>query len=193
MSRLRLRWKDVEGLRRFESALEALGDKRMRTVLVRAVNRAGAQARTQTVRALRRQTGLKRRTLHAAVRPIHASRTDLAYLLTAQGGDVSLRYFAARETRRGVSAAPWGKREIFASTFMKGGVFPDRVRLKMGGHVFAREGRGRQPIVKVKSGVVIPAEMVKGASADAFRETGGRVLVKRVAHELGRITKGAVT
>ncbi|MGE3877176.1 MAG: hypothetical protein AB7F74_29810 [Parvibaculaceae bacterium] len=190
---LTVRWADTDGLRRFEEAMKALGDARLRQVANRAVNRAGDMARTQVRSVLPKQTGLKRRTI---VKAVHVSRSNpgtLVYTMAAKGGDVSLKYFGPRETRRGVSAAPFGNRQIFAGMFVKGGRFPNRVAINMGGHVFKRVGSKRTPIALQDSGVIIPAEMVKGATARAFETTVGRVLPQRMEHEIRRVTKGEVS
>ncbi|WP_099864715.1 hypothetical protein [Pararhizobium haloflavum] len=190
---LKISWADIDGLRRFDNALKALGDKKMRQVANRAVNRAGDQARTQVRRELARQTGLPRKVIVKAVKVSRSSWQTLDYRMTTRGGDIGLKYFKARETRKGVSAAPFGKRQVFAGTFIKGGKFPGRVPIGMGGQVFKRVGDGRFPIEKQTSGVIIPAEMVKGATVDAFRSTASRVLVERIEHEISRATKGAIS
>ena len=43
------------------------------------------------------------------------------------------KYFKARDTRKGVSASPWNHRRIFAGMFTKGGRFPKRMGLRLGG------------------------------------------------------------
>ncbi|MDF2369400.1 MAG: phage tail protein [Rhizobiaceae bacterium] len=186
-------WADTAGLQKFDNALKSLGDKRMRQVANRVVNRAGNQTKTQVTRALTKQTGLKRRTIVKAIKVKRSGWSDPSYRMTTTGGDVALKYFNARETRRGVSARPFGQRKVFASTFIKGGRFPDRVGLGMGGHVFEREGARRMPINKIKSGVIIPAEMVKGETATAFNKTASRVLMTRMSHELSRATGGVLS
>ncbi|MEO0980736.1 MAG: hypothetical protein AAFY24_25985, partial [Pseudomonadota bacterium] len=137
------------------------------------------------------QTGLKLRTIRSAMVPVRASGGSLTYRIKAKGGDIALKHFAARETRRGVSARPFGQRRVFASTFIKGGKFPSRVAIGLGGHVFARTGSGRLPIEKQKSGVIIPREMIKGESAKAWQSTVAVVLPRRVVHEVRRITGSA--
>lgn len=190
---LTIRWADVEGLKRFEAGIRALGDRKMRAVGNRAVNRTGDMARTQVRRALTKQTGLKRRVIVEAVKVTRSTPATLIYRMSAAGGDISLKHFAARETRRGVSAAPFGKRKIFAHTFIKGGLFPDRKTLAYGGEVFmpdlASSDWGRTFEVQ-KSGVVIPAEMVKGETKAAFERTVATVLPARLEHELHRATGG---
>ncbi|MBB3937921.1 hypothetical protein [Aureimonas phyllosphaerae] len=190
---LSLRWSDVASIRRFDDAVRALGNDESRKVLNRAINRTGEMARTKVVRALTKQTGLKRQVIVRAVKTKRSSWEGLTYVMETQGGDVGLRFFGARETRKGVSAAPFGGRKVFAGTFMQGGRFPNRKALGLGGKVFARVGKARTPFREEDSGVVIPAEMVKGATADAFTSTVSDVLPRRLAHEIARVTKGVVT
>lgn len=183
-----IRWGDVSGLRRFDNQIKALG-KDSRKVMQRALARSGDMARTQVYRALTRQTGLPRRTIVKALKVKRPFYGDFTYSISARGGNISLKYFKPRETRKGVSAMPFGKRKVFAGSFMRGGRFPNRVSLKLGGHVFQRVGSGRVPIELLDSGVIIPKEMVTGATADAFQRTVREVLPRRIEHELGRMLK----
>ena len=181
-----IRWQDIDGLRRFENGIKVLG-KDGRKVMQRALARSGDMARTRVYRALTAQTGLKRKVIVRAIKVKRPSWTDLAYEMRASGADIALKYFDPRETRAGVSARPFGKRMVFPSTFMKGGRFPDRKGMVFNGHVVKRVGGGRFPIEIQKSGVVIPNEMVTGATADAFQRTVRENLPRRVEHELGRL------
>lgn len=183
---LTIGWKDVEGLKRFDNGIKAIGDDG-RKVMQRAVARVGDMARTQVYRALTKQTGLKRKVIVRALKIKRPSWTDPSYTITARGGNISLKYFSARETRAGVSAAPFGQRKIFAHTFIKGGRFPNRSGDVFNGHVMMRVGSGRFPVEKQKSGVYIPSEMVSGATADVFLSTVREKLPQRVEHELGRL------
>lgn len=187
-----VRWSGQGEFERFASAIATLGSGRVAAIGNRAVNRAGDQSRTQVRRALTRQTGLKRVVIVKAVRATRSTAGTLTYSMRSEGGDVALRFFAARETRKGVSAAPFGQRRIFDGAFIKGGRFPTRVDIGRGGHVFERAGAARLPIERQKSGVSIPAEMVRGATADVFTSTVERVLPQRLAHEISRATKGVI-
>lgn len=155
--------------------------------IARALNHTGAKVRTQMIRALVPQTGLKRKTIVKALVRKGASASGLVYVIKSKGGNISLKYFAARETRAGVTAAPWGQRKLYPAAFLKGGRFPKRVALALGGHAFARTGTPRTPIKKVKSGLFIPTEMVIGATKDAFERTVASELPKRINHELSRM------
>lgn len=191
---LKIRWRDVDSLNRFDNVLHALGSKKVRQAGNRAVNRAGDMARTQVRQKLTRQTGLKRPTIVKAVRVSRSNPQTLVYRMSAHGGDVSLKYFAARETKAGVSARPFGKRKVFKSTFMRAGWWPNRVaKPNWNGQVFKRAGASKLPIEKQKSGVIIPNEMVQGETRDAFRSTVARVLPQRIGHEINRLTNGVVS
>jgi hypothetical protein len=153
----------------------------------RAIKRTGDMTATRVVRSLTAQTGLRREVIARAVKKMPAGMT---YRLKTRGGNVALKYFKARETRKGVSAAPWNARRVFTGTFIKGGLFPKRVGLNLGGQVFARTGKGRVPIAKQKSGLFIPKEMVSGATAAEFLHAVRTILPPRLQHEIGAILGG---
>lgn len=158
--------------------------------LARAVNTAGDKAKGRMAAVLAPQTGLQPRVVNKALRSRRASAAGPVYRILSRGGDIRLKYFAARETQRGVSAAPWGQRQVYAGTFIKGGRFPARVDIGKGGQVFVRTGSSRLPIALVRSGLYLPDEMVKGASAAAFHAVAERELPTRLAAELGRVLGG---
>ena len=212
---IRIRWEDTSGMKRLDNAMGLLTGHHKHLFLQRAVNHTGDKAKTQVIRTLAKQTGLKRGTIVKAIRVGRAwgasgnasqfseGRGSLEYVLSAKGGDISLKYFAPRETRKGVTAAPFGKRKLIAKSFIKGGQFPARVEAKgLNGHVFTRTGvkavriRGkskdkkRETLKFEDSGVVIPAEMIKGATAAVFMKTVEAELAKRAMHELNRLVGG---
>lgn len=158
--------------------------------LTRAINHTGKKATTQMVRALADQTGLKPKTTRKALKTKNASGPSGAFTITSRGGNIRLKFFKARETRKGVSAAPWNNRRVYAQTFMRGGHFPKRVDLNMGGAVVRRAGGSRYPLKTQRSGLYIPSEMVKGQTAGAFYSTAQSELPARLLHELGYLLGG---
>jgi hypothetical protein len=188
MEVLTIRWSDVGDLKRFDNGIKALG-KDAPKVMQRALTRSGDMAKTRVIRALTKQTGLKRKVIVRAIKVKRPSFVDLTYEMRASGGDIALKYFSPRETRAGVSATPFGKRKVFPATFMKGGRFPNRSGVVFHGHVVKRAGSGRFPIEIQKSGVIIPNEMVTGATADEFLSVVRLNLPRRVEHELGRLLR----
>lgn len=180
---------DVRGLVHVEKMLEAVGKDGPRAVS-RAMNHTGDRSRTAVVRELSRQSGLPQKVIRRAVEARRAALSDLEYRLRSGGGDVALKHFRKRETREGVRARLGAARGIvtFENAFFRGGLFPGRrVDLpKLGGHVFRRDG-GRTNLAKLRSGVVIPAEMIDGATRAAFEKTVQDRLPSRLEHELGRL------
>ncbi|TJV70703.1 MAG: hypothetical protein E5X76_18065 [Mesorhizobium sp.] len=185
---LEIRWADLSGLKRLDNALGRLSDLQRSEVLRRAVNHVGDRLRTRLTRTLSKQTGLPYRTIRRAIEVERPTYGKLAYVMRTQGGDVSLKYFKPRETRAGVSASPFGKRRLFAGDFTKAGHFPNRATAKgLGGHVYAPDRSSTQwgrPVSFIDSGVIIPAEMVKGDTAQEFIEFANRELPPRVMHEI---------
>jgi hypothetical protein len=174
----------------------ALGAGQAQAALARALRHTGAKARTRVIRALTVQTGLKRATLARAVREVRGDATALEFVLRTQGGNIRLKHFKARETRKGVSAAPWAKRQIYAGTFMRAGWWSTgRVdKPEWNKQVFARAGgvtrTGKDKFEVQRSGLYIPTEMLTGQTAQAFQDLISSDLVPRVGHELGRMLPG---
>lgn len=189
---LSLKWGNRAGVNKFAKAVDVLGSSRFLKAGNRAVNRVGGKAKTHTGRALRPQTGLKRPTIIRALKVKRSNWQTLTYEISSSGGDIALKHFCARETRKGVSAAPFGKRRVFAGTFLKGGLFPNRKALAMGGQVWKRVGGGRRPIEKQLSGVIIPNEMVKGRTKAAFEREAAH-LDDVMAKEIRKITSGIIS
>jgi hypothetical protein len=176
--------------------------KAMPKVAARAINRTLAKANTVVVRALTQQTGLPRKTIKRAVKSFRANERSLTAALKTKGGNVNLRFFKARETRAGVSAAPLGKRIVVPHAFMKAGHFPNRVRFDsrgkgkgMDGNVFIRAGsppsrRWTAPIEGGRSGVYIPTEMLKGQTLAAFDTLVGSDLPVQIDRAIGDAFRG---
>jgi hypothetical protein len=170
---------DTKGFERLVSVMDLAG-RNIKPALRRAINHTGDKARTQIGRALVKQTGIKYGKVRQALRTVPASTASLVYRIIAKGGYSSLKEFGARQVKRGVSAAPWGKRHLFPHAF---------ISPALGGHVFIRKGKGRGPIHKL-FGPAIPAEMVKEQSKAAFETTVATELPARLAVEIDAILAG---
>lgn len=168
----------------FASLARTLGNTgALRTVMAQSLNREGAKARTQVVRVLAPQTGLKISVIRRALRETKANGGSLTYEVKSKGGDIRLKFFKPSETATGVEASPHGEKKVFAHTFMKAGWWPKRVaKASWNGQVFERSG-GKFKVVR--SGVFIPHEMVDGASKEVW--TGSTIAVgDRVMSEVTR-------
>lgn len=172
---------DTTAFKRLASKLAGVG-KNIAPALSRALNHTGDKARTRVVRALVKQTGAKYGVVRKVLTTRLASSGMLSYRIIGAGGYMSLKEFGARQTRKGVSAAPWNRRRVFPHTFIVG---------SLGGHVFERKGKSRLPIRKLW-GPAIPKEMLKDQSKQAFETTVATDLPARVEHEVGAILSGVV-
>lgn len=174
-------------LARYGNQMGALGTGQAERALARALAHTGRKAKTQVVRALTAQTGLKRKVIVKAVRESRIGSPALTYELSSRGGNIRLKYFKARETRRGASAAPWNRRRVYQGTFQRAGWWKTGrvVKPNWNGQVFRRAAGGGFRVVR--SGLYIPDEMVTGATADAWRRLLNTDLVPRVGHELARM------
>ncbi len=177
---------DIPKAKILEQGFRALGPK-ARDAERLAINHTAGKARTQMKRALVPQTGLKSGTINKALKLLRMGATGTGAAIRSRGGNISLKYFKPKEKGDGVDARPWGQMRHYAGGFLKGGRKGKRVALpKLGGHVFQRKGKARLGIVKVKSGLDIPTEMISGASETAFFSTVAREFPARMAYEILR-------
>jgi hypothetical protein len=163
-------------MQRFGNQLGALGDGLARRVMMRTLNHEGDKGRTQVKRALVRQTGIKYGLINKAVGTVRATPVLLEYVLKATGDETNLNLFNARQGKRGVNAAPWGRRQIFEHAFMVPAY---------GYRVYVRTGDDRGPL-KALFGPNIARELVKDETADTFRR-GSAGIATRIAHEISRV------
>ncbi|KZK85759.1 hypothetical protein PsAD46_03350 [Pseudovibrio sp. Ad46] len=161
----------------FRNAVERIGNRKTAERAYRKViNKTGTKLRKGVLKTLPKQTGLPSRTIRKALgKPKRASASykgnaaSLSYVLTTKGGLISLKHFKPRELMRGgVVARPRGQRLYLEKAFMKGGRFPGRKTLNLGGAVFRANlnvgKRWYRGFHSLKSSVRIPDEMVIGPS-----------------------------
>lgn len=158
---------DVSALMAFAGKLQS-AKARMPAELVKVVQHVGPIATAQMKRVLPAQTGLKFKTINRALK---GKSQGANYVIASKGGDVRLKFFNARETAKGVTAAPWNSRRLYPGTFIRAGWWPNRGKPVSGGHVMRRVGKSKYPIEQVRSGLFIPNEMVTGNSAVVFYGT----------------------
>jgi hypothetical protein len=185
MASISVHWADAH-LKQYSGKIEEL-NRRFPKVLPRIVNQVGNRAKTQVIRNLTKQTGLPRKTIVKAVGVDPASTRGLSYEMRTRGGNIRLKYLKPRETRAGVTAAPWGKRQLYPGTFMKGGAFPNRHGSVKNGHVMRRLNTSGTKLTYERSGMFIPTEMTKGATAAAFQRTAAPLLKERVEKVVAKL------
>ncbi|WP_273721092.1 MULTISPECIES: hypothetical protein [unclassified Bartonella] len=106
--------------------------------------------------------------------------------IIGSGTPIPLKFFKAKETKRGVTYTLFGKKEILTHGFIKGGNFPKRVELKkMNGHVFQRVDSDKFPIAK-QEGPSIAKVMSKPEIANAIAQYANERLTKNIQRQLAR-------
>jgi hypothetical protein len=178
---------DCPDLSRIANIFAAAG-KHAPLALVRGINQTGDRVRTAMKRSLVGQSGLPSKTIHKALKKESAYGSNFTYEINSRGGNISLKYFKAKETPQGVVAHPWASAGLYPHAFMKGARFPNRVAKegikRLNGHVFQRAGKRRLKINKVKSNLFIPTEMTSGATADTFYRDAIAGLEKNITSKL---------
>jgi len=169
---------DIEtaGIKDLSRLYMSMGGYRKRKITARALNRVGSMARTQHVRYIAKSSGARSTTVRRFMRTKRADAGGSGrqtYEMQFTGGYLSLKEFRPRQTRRGVSASPWGKRQRFKGTFLN---------RKMGGHVYKREGSARFPIKKLY-GPAIPMEAAMADAQQVVNEVARAHLPRRIEHE----------
>lgn len=173
-------------------ALAAAG-KKLPSAQSLVLNRVVTRARAKVVPALTEQTGLSRRIIVKAVRTLRASPQNLRAGLVSRGGEISYRYFRAREEGSGVAATVAGKRVTITGGFRRSGRAPNRYMVRrLGGQVYVNSSRRWGGEIEMqKSGVYIPEEMVRRESLKAFEDAVVNELPAEIAREIAKIGRVA--
>lgn len=177
---------NAQAFRTVIAGMDAAAAGAFRAQVASALNAAGRAAHHAIIAPLKAQTGLTGGTIPRAIHDRPADAGGLAYSLVTRGGDISLKYFGAHEGGGGVTARPRGATTYFGGAFLTSGRKGHRRKSpKLGGHVYRNVDGGRWggKIAKVKSGVYIPQEMVRGAVVKAFEG----VVAARLDPAVGRV------
>ena len=164
-----------QALAKYGNQLAALGNGQARIAMSRALNHEGGKGRTQVKRALVKQTGIKYGAVDKAIATIRATPATLTYRLKARGSETNIAWFGGAQRQKGVSAAPWNKRRIFAHSFI----------VPRFGRAFVRTSKKRLPI-RWLYGPNLARELVKDTSAAAW-QAGVANIVARIGHEIARM------
>lgn len=156
------------------------------------LNRVATRSKQRVIPVLTQQTGLPKRAIVKTVRVLRASARNPRAGLISRGGEISFRFFSAREEGSGVVATIGGERVFVPGGFRRSGREPKRFMvssLNKGVYVNpSREWRGE--IERERTGMFIPEEMVAGATRAAFEKTVATELPTEIARELGKIVPG---
>ena len=127
-------------------------------ILTQALNRTATQVQSGAVKSVAKETGLKQKDVKAAFKRTKANFRRLTATVAASGRHLNLARFAARQTRRGVTAKAWGKRKLYRGTFIG----------NTGRTVFVRSKR--KGGIRGVWGPSIPRTMLQRATRDAIND-----------------------
>jgi hypothetical protein len=132
-----------------------------------ALNKTMDWVYPRVVKGVAKVTGIQQKRVRMLIKKHPAKHGgELVASIRSRGQFTSLKDFMPRQTKKGVVAAPWGKRRVFAHTF----IGPN-------GHVYKRLGKGRVPIEKLW-GPAIPKEMIGETIVPIVNEATQRVFPK---------------
>lgn len=157
-----------------------------RRAISRGLNKTAANVRTAASTAIRAKRSLSAKTVRQAFSIKQANPNRLVATLAITGRPVPLKDYKARETKRGVtvSVTPGGRKLI---EHRGNRAF---IIQKIGGHVFAREGKTRLPVKKL-FGPSLPAtflnEEVRRAWTTAAQDALPKRLIEEIRFELNRM------
>lgn len=127
------------------------------------INKTATTIRKEGVRQLAKETGIKQKDIRRDVVIRKSNFQTLSARIRATGSFTNLIRFGARQTKKGVSAAPWKKRRVFKGAFIA----------NKGRTVFVRKGKSRLPIQPV-FGPSLPREFLKKKIITLFNAVGLR-------------------
>lgn len=168
--------------------LNKLGGRIINRVVVRTLNKVAGNVRTGASVAIRKRRALSAKVVREAMSIRKATPAKLESSLVVTGRPIPLKEYSARPTKKGVTVnvSPGG-RKLVTHAGNKGFIVD-----KIGGNVFARQGKERLPIKKL-FGPSLPStflqENVKAAwlliATEAMKKRGAEEL----AYEIGRLKK----
>lgn len=173
---------DVKPARRYVSSVQR---RVVPKAQMRTVNELAKQVVTVSAREIRKRRRLKIGVIKKAMRVTKATITRLRARITARGRPISLKEYAARQTKRGVTVNITGRRKLWKSD---GGRVAFQVKA-IGGHIFARRSKKRLPIEK-QWGPSIPSRFVQPdverAQRSLVRDKAGAIMRRNLAFLMRR-------
>lgn len=150
--------------------------------MARAINRTTVTLRKEAVRDIAQRMGVKQKAVRSRTKIWKASTNRLEARIRIVGRSLNLIEFKARQLKRGVSAAPWGRRRVFPHAFIttiRGNkvVMVRRKRPSSGGR------HGRLPIRPVRGPGIAKTATEVDLTARR-RELVQRLLPERLEREL---------
>lgn len=151
----------------------------MRRAAVRGLNKVVVNVRTSASTAIRQRRALSAKVVRDAMAIRKATNQHLVSSIVVTGRPIPLKGYKANQTKRGVTVAVTpGKRTLVSHAGNKAFIID-----KIGGHVFARQGKSRLPVKKL-FGPSLPSTFVQEQVRAAWTATAMDAMPKRLAEEM---------
>ncbi len=171
---------ELIGIDRLQKNLSAVQREVFPRAASRTLNTAATRARTLTVRAVAKFMGVKQKVVRdrVVVRKVSPSDIDRGAKIELRGSALNLIHFKARQTKKGVSAAPWGRRSMYRGAFIAriGGTQLVMIRRKVGG----------RRVHRLPIRPMLGPGIAQSARDDGIREERQRFLAGFIPTELRR-------
>lgn len=150
-----------------------------RRAVSRALNKTAGNVRTAASKAIRQKRSISASAVRNALAIRRSGETHLVASLVVTGRPISLKDYKAKQTKRGVTVqvSP-GKRKLVQHRGNRAFIIA-----KIGGHVFAREGKTRLPVKKL-FGPSLPATFLNEEVRAAWTTAAQEALPKRLQEEI---------
>lgn len=159
---------------------DQLSPERCRQALSVSVNDTARQTRRYSRVLVGKESSIKAGAVDKGLNiPTWSSPATLSATIAGSGRPISLKEFGARQTRAGVSAKAWGRRQLYRGAF-----------ITSTGHVYHRTSRKRLPIEKMW-GAGVAQVMSQNEVSAAIVNEGEKRLVINAQRQLDRYIAGA--
>jgi hypothetical protein len=150
-----------------------------RRAVSRALNKTAGNVRTAASVAIRAKRSLSAKTVRQAFSIKQANPNRLVATLAITGRSVPLKDYKARQTKRGVtvSVTP-GSRKLIEHAGNRAFIIN-----RIGGHVFARQGKARLPVKKLY-GPSLPATFLNDEVRRVWTTAAQEALPNRLREEI---------
>jgi len=156
-------------LKQVKHLMHQLQEKKLKRVLASIVNKSANQVEAAAEAIVHKETSIpKKRTQKGIYIRRKASPSFLETEITGSAVPVPLGMMGTKESKTGVRLKMWGKKVHMPHAFLKGGKFPDRVKIRgRGPHAFERvENSSRK--FKALPGIAVAASMGSQENIDAL-------------------------
>lgn len=109
---------EVIGEKELQRKLQEYGHIAIPKATARALNSTVVTVRKETIKVVAKRMGLKQKDVRDKSKIRRADKRRLEAVIRFEGKALNMIRFKARETSKGVTAAPWGRRRLFRSAFI---------------------------------------------------------------------------